>query len=303
MPTPEEAVWAPGPWRHRDIAANGARFHAAELGTGPLVLLLHGFPQFWWTWRSLLPALAEAGYHAVAIDLRGYGGSDHTPHGYDPFTLSADAAGVVRSLGESDAVLVGHGWGGLIAWSAAVLRGPAVRAIAPVSMPHPNMLRKGLVSDPEQRKLSRYALGFQMPFTPERRLVRDDAAEVAQFLRRWSGSQQWPDPATADAYRSAMRFGATAHCALEYHRWAIRSIPRPDGRRFAERMRERVTQPVLQIVGREDGALLPHTFDGSESFVAGRYERHDMAGVGHFPQEEDPVRFNELILRWLESLD
>ena len=73
-----------GPWTHRDVAANGARFHIAEMGDGPLVLLLHGFPQFWWTWRHQLTALADAGFRAVAMDLRGVGGSDRTPRGYDP---------------------------------------------------------------------------------------------------------------------------------------------------------------------------------------------------------------------------
>ncbi len=77
------AITLDGPWTHRTIAARGARFHIAEAGDGPLVLLLHGFPQFWWTWRHQLPALADAGYRAVAMDLRGFGGSDHTPRGYD----------------------------------------------------------------------------------------------------------------------------------------------------------------------------------------------------------------------------
>ena len=92
-----------GPWTHRDVAANGARFHIAEMGDGPLVLLLHGFPQFWWTWRHQLTALADAGYRAVAMDLRGVGGSDRTPRGYDPANLALDITGVVRSLGEPDA--------------------------------------------------------------------------------------------------------------------------------------------------------------------------------------------------------
>ena len=302
MPTPEEAVWAPGPWNHRDIAANGVRFHAVEMGSGPLILLLHSFPQYWWTWRLLLPELAAAGYHAVAIDLRGYGGSDHTPHGYDPFTLSADAAGIIRSLGHSDAVIIGHGWGGLIAWSAAVLRRQVVRAIAPVTMPHPNMLRRAFVSDPQQRKLSRYAIGYQVPFRPERKLLRDEAAEIAVILQRWSGSNVWPDTETAEQYRAAMQFGATAHCALEYYRWAVRSIPRPDGRRFAEQMTAPVSQPVLQLLGRNDGSLLRRSFDGSEDFVTGRYERYEMSGVGHFPQEESPMEFNQIVLRWLNSL-
>ena len=113
----DDVVLPEGPWTHRQVAANGARFHVVEAGEGPLVLLLHGFPMFWWTWRRQLPALAEAGYRAVAMDLRGYGGSDKTPRGYDPFTLSGDVAGVVRSLGSATATLVGHGWGGLLAWT------------------------------------------------------------------------------------------------------------------------------------------------------------------------------------------
>ena len=103
-----------------------------EAGHGPAVLLLHGFPQFWWTWRHQLTALADAGYRAIAMDLRGYGGSDHTPHGYDPATLAADIVGVVRSLGEEPACIVGHGWGGLGAWSVAVLQPSVVRGIVPV---------------------------------------------------------------------------------------------------------------------------------------------------------------------------
>lgn len=301
-PTPEEAIWAAGPWEHRDVAANGARFHLVQAGEGPLVLLLHGFPLFWWTWRFALPALAQAGYRAVAMDLRGYGGSDHTPHGYDPHTLSADAAAVVRSLGESSAVIVGHGWGGLIAWSAAVMRAGAVRAIAPVSMPHPAMLRRGMLGDPEQRRLARYTLGYQWPLTPERALLRNDAAQVERLLHRWSGTPGWPDPDTARTYRRAFQFSATAHCAIEYHRWAIRSIPRPDGRRFQARMQQPVTKPVLHVVGGNDGSILPRTNDGSEAFVTGPYQRVDLRGVGHFPQEEAADRFNATLLGWLATL-
>lgn len=118
-----------GPWTHRDVAANGARFHIAELGDGPLVLLLHGFPQFWWTWRHQLTALADAGFRAVAMDLRGVGGSDRTPRGYDPANLALDITGVIRSLGEPDAALVGHDMGGYLAWTAAVMRPKLVRRL------------------------------------------------------------------------------------------------------------------------------------------------------------------------------
>ena len=95
------------------VAANGARFHVAVAGDGPLVLLLHGFPQFWWTWRHQLPALADAGYRVAAMDLRGVRRQRQPPRGYDPRTLAEDASGVIRSLGDRDAVVVGQGLGGL----------------------------------------------------------------------------------------------------------------------------------------------------------------------------------------------
>ena len=101
LPDPVDVVRAEGPWTHRDIAANACRFHLVEAGEGPLVVLLHGFPTFWWTWRHQLQSLAAAGFRAVAMDLRGYGGSDHTPHGYDPMTLAGDVAGLIRTLGEA----------------------------------------------------------------------------------------------------------------------------------------------------------------------------------------------------------
>ncbi len=184
---PEEVVRVEGPWTHRDVPANGSRFHVAEMGEGPLVLLLHGFPTFWWTWRHALPVLAAAGYRAAAMDLRGYAGSDHPPRGYDPTTLSADVSGVIRSLGSRDAVVVGHGWGGFLAWTTAVTHPEAVRAIAPVSMPHPRRLRAALLGDAAQRRASAYAFGYQVPASPERDLLEDGAAEVGDSAARMVG--------------------------------------------------------------------------------------------------------------------
>ncbi len=301
VPSPQDAVHAPGPWRHSFIAANGARFHIAEMGSGPVVLLLHGFPTFWWTWRLVMPRLADAGYRAVAMDLRGYGGSDHTPHGYDPFTLAGDASGVIRSLGERDAVVVGHGWGGLVAWSVAVLEPETVRSMVAVSMPHPAVLRDAIVNDPGQRRASLYTLGYQLPFSPERRLLKHDAAEVGRLLSDWSVRQEWLDDETERRFRRAFQYRSTAHCALEYHRWAIRSIPRPDGVRYAHRMEPPARCPVLQIHGAADSTVLPTSVDGSEDYVVGPYRRADFPGVGHFPHEEDPQRFLAVLMDWLSS--
>ena len=301
LPEPLEVIRAEGPWTHRDVVANACRFHVVEAGGGPLVVLLHGFPTFWWTWRHQLRSLAAAGYRVVAMDLRGYGGSDHTPHGYDPLTLAADVAGVVRTLGEPSAVVVGQGWGGVVAWTAAAQHPDVVRGLVAVGMPHPVLLRNAFIGDPGQRRLGRYAIGFQRPFVPEHQLTRDDAALVETYLRRWSGSD-WPDQETADVYRAAMLVPNTAHCAVEFHRWAIRSIPRRDGRRFQSAVAAPVQVPVLQIHGRLDGAVLPSSVNGSEHYAAAGYSRVALDGVGHFPHEEDPDAFDAVLLPWIETL-
>lgn len=299
MPIPDDSlVRASGPWAHRDVSANGARFHVAEMGSGPLVLFLHGFPEFWWAWRHQLGRVAEAGYRAAAVDLRGYGGSDKPPRGYDPFTLSLDVAGLVRALGERDAVLVGHGWGGFLGWVTAAWKPQVVRRLVAVSMPHPRRLRAGIVGDPRQLRASTYALGFQLPMLPERVLTRDDGELTERLMHRWAGPG-WPDPEAACRYRAAIQLPGVAHCALEYHRWAVRSIPRPDGLRFASRMRAPVTVPVLHVHGALDGALLPSTARRSEDYVASSYRWHMLAGVGHFPHEEAPDVFGSLLLDWL----
>lgn len=298
MPLDPSVVLIDGPWTHRAIAANGARFHVTELGEGPLVLLLHGFPEFWWAWRHQLVSLAEAGYRAVAMDLRGYGASDKTPRGYDPSTLTGDVAGVIRSLGEPGAVVVGHGWGALLGWTCAVMQPKVVRGLVAVSIGHPRRMRSSLLRDPAQAWRAIHTLGFQRPWIPERMLVAHDGALVEQLLRRWSASG-WPDPAAAARYRRAMQVENAAHCALEYYRWAVRSIPRPDGIRFANRMKEPIRAPVLHLHGAEDGAYLPRSSESSGAYVEAAYRWRLLPGVGHFPHEEAPDRFDAELLSWL----
>src|ERR1700753_2691207 len=150
MTSPNAAPPIPigGPWTHRSISANGTRFHVAEAGDGPLVLLLHGFPEFWWTWRQQLVSLPAAASRAVPAALRGYGGSDKPPRGYDLVTAAADVAGLVRALGEANAVIVGHDWGGLVAWTVGAYFPKTVRRLAVVSVAHPLRARGALFSEP-----------------------------------------------------------------------------------------------------------------------------------------------------------
>jgi pimeloyl-ACP methyl ester carboxylesterase len=276
------------------------RLHVAEAGEGPLVLLLHGFPEFWWTWRAQLPALAAAGFRAVAPDLRGYGASDKPPRGYDLPTLASDVAALVRALGEQDAVVVGHDWGALLGWTTAALHPRSVRRLVVLSMAHPRLLRAGL-TDRRQRRAFRHALRFQLPRLPERRLTRADDDPVAELLRRWSGPDWVHTTDFADAvarYRSASRIPQAAYGAMEYYRWAGRSQLRPDGLRYARRMAAPVTAPTLQLHGALDPCVLPSTAEGSDRYVAGSYEWRLLPRVGHFPQEEVPDEVTTAIADW-----
>ncbi|PJE96403.1 alpha/beta hydrolase [Streptomyces carminius] len=300
-PASSSVVRMDGPWTHRDVAANGARFHIAELGEGPLVLLLHGFPQFWWTWRHQLPALAEAGYRAVAMDLRGVGGSDRTPRGYDPANLALDVTGVIRSLGEPDATLVGHDLGGYLAWTAAVMRPKLVRRLAVVSMPHPRRWRAAMLGDPRQTAAGSYVWGFQSPLLPERRLTADDGALVGRLLREWSGPQA-PEDDVVEVYRRAMCIPSTAHCSVEPYRWLIRSLARLDGFQFNRRMKRPVRVPTLHLHGSLDPVLRARSAAGSGEYVVeAPYRWRLFDGLGHFPHEEDPKGFTGELLDWLRD--
>jgi pimeloyl-ACP methyl ester carboxylesterase len=293
-----------GPWRHRFVNANGSRFHLVEAGTGPLVLLLHGFPEYWWTWRHQIEPLAQAGYRVAALDLRGYGASDKPPRGYDGFTLASDVSGVIRALGERNAMLVGHDWGASLAWATATFHPRQVRRLAVISCPHPLRLRAAMVRDPTgQLAASRTLLEFQVPRF-EHRMTADDAAYIGGLFDRWAGDR-WRTTDDFAAYvrscRTAMRVPQAAFCALEYYRWALRSLTRPTGWRYAKLLQEPVTAPTLQLHGADDRYLLARTAQGSGRYVNAGYEWRLLDGIGHFPQAEAPEEITDDLIRWAKN--
>jgi pimeloyl-ACP methyl ester carboxylesterase len=297
----ESVVLIDGPWTHRMVRANGIALHVTEAGTGPLVLLLHGMPTFWWTWSRQLIDLADAGYRAVAVDLRGYGASDKPPRGYDATTMAADIAQLVTALGEQDAVLVGNDVGGLLAWTVAAQHPQVVRRIAVLGAAHPLRLRQAVLSDKAQRHASAYALKtFQIPRRGER-LLTEDPSYLLQLFDSWSGPRWRDSPSYATAtgrYAEAMRIHPVAHCSLEFFRWAVRSLPRPDGRAYARSMQRPIGKPVLQLHGDLDRCVLPSTAQGSSRHVSADYEWRLLAGVGHFPQHERPEQVSDELIRW-----
>lgn len=298
-------VLVDGPWTHRMVRANGIAVHVTEAGTGPLVLLLHGFPQFWWTWRHQLTDLAGAGFRAVAVDLRGYGASDKPPRGYDAPNLAADMAQLVNSLGESDAMVVGTDVGGLLAWTMAARHPRVVRSLVVVAAAHPLRLRSALAGrSGQQRSASGYALGtFQVPRRAEALLARD-SGYVRHLFDTWTGPRWRGTPgyvSDVERYAEAMRIHPVAYCAAEYFRWLVRSLPRRDGRRFAESLRAPIAAPVLQLHGDFDSCVLPSTAQGSGRYVTGDYEYRVLDGVGHFPHNEAPEVVSGELIGWAKG--
>ncbi len=312
QPPPDPSVVRiDGPWRHLQVHANGIRFHVVESAVGgegaapdrPLVILLHGFGSFWWSWRHQLRGLSGA--RVVAVDLRGYGGSDKPPRGYDGWTLAGDTAGLVRALGHSSATLVGHADGGLVCWATAILHPRAVDAVALVSSPHPAALRQSVLTDSAQRRaLLPWLMRYQLPIWPERKLMRHNAIEVERVVRSRAG-EAWQVTedfaATVRHLREAIQIPGAAHSTLEYQRWAVRSQFRAEGRRFMHSMRRPLTIPMLHMRGAGDPYVLTDAVRRTEPFAPhGRFV--SIGGAGHFAHEETPGRVNEELTGFLGEL-
>lgn len=300
------ALLTDGPWRHRFVTANGSRFHVATAGPddrdAPLVVLLHGLLGFWWSWRHQLPVLAEAGYRVAAMDLRGTGASDKPPTGYDVPTLVADVSGVVRSLGADDAVVVGQGLGGDLAWAVPALAPEVVRGVAALAAPRP------VGPDGGPRRTTRPAalrsLAYtQLPGLPERSLARGEL--LARLLAEWGGVPGWPDATTLATYRDALRVPFAAHSQLEQLRWLVRSTPRTDGARLRARLELARPVPVLQMHGSHDGLRLPARAalcaDEAARFTTG-YRFETLTTAGHFPAEQAPDLVTGLLTDWLAGV-
>src|ERR1700723_4083851 len=187
---------------HRTLDANGIRIHIDEQGSGPLVLLCHGFPESWYSWRHQLQALSQAGFHAVAPDMRGYGNTDG-PADIERYTLLhlvGDMVGVLDALGEKQAVIAGHDWGAPVAWHAALMRPDRFRAVVGLSVPY---RPRGSVAPttvmPQNAEASFYQLYFQAPGVAETELEADPRISLRKILYSGSGDVPRRNPGTASA--------------------------------------------------------------------------------------------------------
>jgi pimeloyl-ACP methyl ester carboxylesterase len=267
------------------IDANGLRFAYLEQGRGPLVLLIHGFPDTAHTWRETLPALAQAGFRAVAYFQRGYAPTAIPADGrYDTDTLGADVLALIPALGAEQAVVVGHDWGASAAYAAATLAPERVRLLVTLAIPHPATVRP----TPAQLYRMRHFLSLSLPGA-EARVRRDGFALIDELVRRWSPAWSVP-PGETDAVKEVFREPGCLEAALGYYRALRPWLPRSH--------RGVIRVPAVAFAGETDGGIPPAGFARSHRRFAGPYQVVRLPG-GHFLHREHPERFNRELLRVL----
>jgi pimeloyl-ACP methyl ester carboxylesterase len=282
------------------LDVDGLAMHALAAGPadGPLVVLLHGFPELARSWRHQLPALAAAGYRAVAPDQRGYGETEiRAP--YDAATLAGDVVALVARLGRDRATIVGHDMGGAVAWTVAQARPDAVERLVALNCPPPSVLARELVRDRRQLRKSWYMGFFQLPWYPERRMARDRAAVVARALVGGSHVRSaWPAE-EIDAYRASFARPGRAKAAIDWYRAGFRSAVSPRRRR----RHGLVAAPTLVLWGTRDRFLGLDLVAPAKlgTVMAPGNVPHVvlLEDAGHFVQNEAPQRVNEELLAWL----
>lgn len=280
--------------RHRFVEANGVRFHVVEAGAGPLVLLLHGFPEFWYGWRAQIPALADR-FRVVAPDLRGYNLSGKPRTGYDWETLASDVPALIRALGAERAHVVGHDWGGMVAWGAAMLHSEVVDRLAIVNAPHPAAYLREIGRNPRQWLRSWYIGLFQARGLAEWMLTRGHGLGVADLLLSSTVEPEcfWPDH--LPHYRRAILRPGAARATLAYYRALVATPPA----RVRERLRP-IQAPTILVWGLKDPALVPELTEGLDSWVPDlRVEL--IPDASHWVQHERPPRVNRLLLDHLTA--
>jgi pimeloyl-ACP methyl ester carboxylesterase len=273
---------------HGFADSDGVKIHYVTKGDGPLVVLLHGFPDFWYSWREQLPALVDAGFKVVAIDGRGFNRSDK-PEGVENYKIDklvGDVVAVIKHFGRDKATVVGHDWGGMVAWSVAMQQPELVERLMILNLPHPRGLLRELQNNPKQQKNSAYARGFQEP----------DAAKkvVPAMLAFWV-----KDPEARKKYVAAFQ-RSDAEAMLNYYK---ANYPREPYTAEAEQAAQlpKIKCPVLVIHGLKDTALLPGALNDTWEWIDNELTLVTIPGAGHFVQQDAAEKVTTEMVRWLKK--
>lgn len=270
----------------RPVEANGLRFACFEEGEGPLLLLLHGFPDTPHTWDALRPRFAADGWRVVTPFLRGYAPTPAPPgEDYGAETLGRDVVALIEALGAERAVVVGHDWGALSAWAAAALAPERVERVVPVAIPHP----ASLLPTPGKLWGVRHFLTLTLPGA-DARFARDDFAEVRTLYERWSPATRWEE-AEFEAVRNCFAAPGALRAALGYYR-GLRPPP--------AWLRRPLRVPTLLVGGTSDGVATRDDFARSARWVDAPFTLAMLPG-GHFLHREDPDAFHAAVSGWLRG--
>jgi pimeloyl-ACP methyl ester carboxylesterase len=277
------------------LDANGLRFAFLEAGEGPVVVLLHGFPDNAWTWEAQLASLADAGYRAVAPFLRGYPPTAIPADGrYDAPTLAADLAGLVHALGGAPAHVVGHDWGAVMAYAGMAFEPEVVRRSVVLAVNHPQRFAS-LFSSPQLIHRNFHQWFFQLDGYAEAAARANDLALIDYLWRFWSPDLE-DEVHLERVKRETLAEPGGVEAALSYYR-ALLTLPAVD-QASAETLFQPVATPTLQIFGEADPLAQPTP--GEEACFSGDHEQEILGGVGHFLQRERPEEVTSLILEWFD---
>jgi len=269
---------------HRFVDNGGVQLHYAVMGSGPLVVLLHGFPDYWLTWRHQMAALANS-YRVAALDLRGYNLSDR-PAGVENYSfdhLLSDVTAMISDLGETRTVVVGHDVGGFVAWNLAMNHPSLVGQLIVLNTPHPSGLYRELAHNPKQQAASQYARNLQHPM-----------AHTQLPLQRLS---QWvTDSAERERHQRAME-RSDLQAMLNFYK---ANYP-PEPYRMPDLPLPLVQAPTLMIFGSNDPYLLVDALNGTWHWVARELTMVTVPGAGHFIQQDAAELVSKTILSWLNS--
>ncbi|MEH2301701.1 MAG: alpha/beta hydrolase [Nostoc sp.] len=280
-------------WKHEYITTNGVKLHYVTQGEGPLMLMLHGFPEFWYSWRHQIPEFAQD-FKVVALDLRGYNDSDKPTEqsAYVMHEFIQDIEGVIKALGYQKCVLVGHDWGGAIAWNFAYAHPQMVEQLIILNLPHPAKFAQGLRT-PQQLLRSYYMFIFQLPWVPELLLQSSDYQAIETAFKGTAVNKSAFTKADIDAYKNAAAKRGALTAMLNYYR----NI-------FQQRMLNPswgvLEVPTLMIWGENDTALGKELTYDTAAYVRD-FQIKYIPNCGHWVQQEQPELVNQYMREFLRT--
>ncbi len=282
---------------HRFAHVNGIKLHYVTAGSGPLVILLHGFPEFWYSWRKQIPQLSKH-FRVVAPDLRGYGETDK-PKGvknYSSRIIAKDIEELIKSFGKTKAHIIGHDWGGGIAWTLAQHFPHCVNRLVVLNCPLPQELWKHFLTNFTQLRKSWYMFFFQIPGLPERYIGKDLRTFFYRGLRGWSHNKEAFSKEDIEEYVKAFQRPGAITGAVNYYRAAFREGLKSENRKITH-----VQADTLVIWGEDDQALGKELTYGMEKHFKNHFEIKYISNCSHWVQHEYPDLVNRYILDFLKS--